>query len=396
MLDTPDFAVGEIVRVTGFTAFDVAAGVTSTLDFNITADKSLKITAINLDSRTVTVQDTQSDVLLTSSHQTFTSTTSALAQTSSYSGYELRAPLSSSESATTSEMWRVICPSLGQQSINLKASVRLRTGLPPIDTRVDSACSENGVEKWTDWSCAIRCPQFTSADLGSNFKANSDVCPKDVFISIGQGSFVATTSASDNYASKTTLNASTNQYESTLYIVNLNQNVSNIRQGMSVDFPTLYDANGVKKSSAFVTAVDLTDATYAIVTISCGVDPCPVLPGLNMKVVVGASIAIECASSPCSASTAVTQVVDVKSTNQVKLGMYANVASRSNPDFAVVGDLSKYGVQQLLLDKSPIFSNYPSVKIMEFSQPTGVQLWIPAAGMGSKLSAEKFSATRSG
>lgn len=392
-LDEPDFEVGETLKVTGFTAFDVAAGVTTNLDFNITTDKGLLITQVSAADRTFTVQDPISDNPLPTSPQTYTSTTSALAQTNSYAGYELRAPLLSQGSSTSSEIWRVFCPSLGQQTVKIKSSIRLRIGLPPIDTTVNSSCMLNGEEKWSDWSCAVRCPQFNSAILGDNFAPNASICPKDVLISIGQRSFVGTSSSDEAFSSKTIYNSQTLLNESIIYIENLNRNVSNIRAGMTVDFPTLYNSSGKKKATVFVASVDLTDATYAIVTVSCGNIDCPVLPGLGMKVVVGASIAVECSTLPCSENAG---VVDVTNTNQVKRGMYSNVDAASFPDYAVVGDQTSFGVQQLYLEKSPTFSQYPSLQIMEFSQPTGLQLWIPAAGMGSTLSAEKFLATREG
>lgn len=392
-LDEPDFEVGETLKVTGFTAFDVAAGVTTNLDFNITTDKDLLITNVDSAGRSFTVQDPLSDNLVSTSPQTFTSTTSALAQTNSYAGYELRAPLLSQGAATTSEIWRVFCPSLAQQTVKLKSSIRLRVGLPPIDTTLNSSCLLNGEKNWSDWSCAVRCPQFNSAILGSNFSPNSAICPKDVLISIGQRSFVGTSSSDEAFSSKTVYNPQTLLNESIIYIENLNRNVSNIRAGMTVDFPSLYNSNGTKKASVFVASVDLTDATYAIVTVSCGNIDCPVLPGLGMKVVVGAAIAVECASLPCSENS---NVVDVKNTNQVKRGMYASIDGSTFPDYAVVGDQTSFGVQQLYLERSPIFSQYPSLQVMEFSQPTGLELWIPAAGAGSKLKAEKFLATREG
>lgn len=395
-LDVPDFNVGETLRVSGFTAVDAISNTASNFDFNITADKGLEIIAVDDVKQTVTVQDKISDNLLSTTETVYTSSTSALAQTNSYSGYELRAPLLITETATSSEMWRVICPSLGQPSVNLKSSLRLRTGLKPIDTKIDSSCLLNGAENWSDWSCAVRCPQFRSEILGANFQARSSICPKDVFVSLGQRSFVGVTSSDNAYPSSTVLNTSTGLYESTIYIENLNKNVSNIQPGMSVDFANLYNSNGTKKASVFVSSVDLTDATYAIVIVSCGVDNCPVLPGLGVKVVVGASIAVECASSPCAIDSGITQAIDVKNTNQVKLGMYANIDQLASPNYAVVGDQTGYGVQVLFLSKSPNFASYPSVSILEFSEPTGLQLWIPAAGLGSKLKAEKFLATRTG
>lgn len=321
----------------------------------------------------------------------FVSTSNGNAISHSLVGYELRQSNLNGAGQNYSQLWRVQCQAAGQNKPDASASTLLRNNLPVIDNTQNSECTDQAAggsaEKWTDWSCAIRCPQFSSDLAGSRSVSVPVICPRDSLLSSGQGAFVGN-------ISRLVGSSSTD-----LYIDNSSNAASSVSVTMSIDFPELAAAN----LKQYVTSVDLTDAsgdahvTVKCVTASLGSTQssatCP-RPSAGSRIVLGSSYLVECILDPTT-NKCVPTANNISGNDISKLvkGMYVVLPVQSTkPVFGVVSEISGDSGSQNVVFSQELPTDLPAV--LAFSRPTGVQLWLPAVSVKPALDEQKIIAVR--